>query len=61
LTFGFYNFKTDDVFYSGLPDKLGTIALVPTLEFGTGKDALRVIIGNPFPVETPEDRGVGME
>jgi len=29
--------------------------------FGTGQDALRVIIGNPFPVDTPEDRGVGMK
>lgn len=31
-TFGFYNFKFQDVLMSGLPDKLTTLALVPTLE-----------------------------
>jgi len=34
VTFGFYSFKIEDVVESGLPDQLGTLALVPTLEFG---------------------------
>jgi hypothetical protein len=32
-TFGFYNFKLSDVLESGLPDRLGTLALVPELRF----------------------------
>jgi hypothetical protein len=33
VTFGFYDFKIEDVVDTGLPDKLGTLALVPTVEF----------------------------
>lgn len=32
ITFGFYNFETDDLLDLGLPDKLGTLALVPAIE-----------------------------
>ena len=34
VTFGFYNIKIEDVIDSGLPDRLGTLAVVPALEFG---------------------------
>ncbi len=33
VTFGFYNFKIEDVIDSGLPESLGTLAIIPTLEF----------------------------
>ena len=33
FTFGFYNFKIEDILETGIPDKFSTIALVPTLEF----------------------------
>ena len=33
FTFGFYNFKIEDILESGLPDRFNTVALVPTLEF----------------------------
>jgi hypothetical protein len=33
LTFGFYDFKLEDVVEKGLPDRLGTLAFVPTAEF----------------------------
>jgi hypothetical protein len=29
--------------------------------FGTGTDAIRFIIGNPFPIATPTERGPGVE
>ena len=28
--------------------------------FGTGMDAIRIIIGNPFPIDTPADKGPGV-
>jgi len=33
FTFGFFNFKIDDILDQGIPNNLGTLTLVPTLEF----------------------------
>jgi len=33
ITFGFHNFKSSDILDIGLPEQLGTLALVPAIEF----------------------------